>query len=134
MQTLTLIASLLSLLIAACTTPEPLTQNHITTESDSLYAEAQAELLSWVDDADPIKDAKAALTQGNQKLWSIDNRAGSRIVGLSIEESKKWARRNGIMSGEGLSDVIYGSRHLQRRIKFDRYAKRYNQYIIEHSK
>ena len=88
--------------------------------------------LQWVQQANPIVDAKAAVAKKNFVLL------GDRGYTWSIpgtDESKKFEYREkyGVKLLEGTGDVILGAEHGHLIKLATEYAKKYNQYVLSHA-
>ena len=89
----------------------------------------EVEPLRWVEKADPIADAKAAIERKDFALLSVRGYTW-RIPG--VEESKKfeYGEKYGKRFIEGTDDVVLGAEH-QRLIKLaTKYAEKYNRYVL----
>ena len=92
----------------------------------------QVEQLRWVEKADPIADASAAVARNDFVLLGI---RGYTWTIPGVDEAKKFEYREkyGMRLIEGTDDVVLGPEHL-RLIGLSRgYAERYNQYVLSHS-
>lgn len=88
--------------------------------------------LQWVQRANPITDAKAAVERKDFVLLGVYGYTWS-IPG--IEESKKFEYREkyGVKLLDGTGDVILGAEHGHLIKLATDYAKKYNQYVISHA-
>jgi hypothetical protein len=92
----------------------------------------EVEQLRWVEMADPIADAKAAIGRKDFSLLGVRGYTW-RIPG--IEESKKfeYSEKYGKRLIEGTDDVVLGPEH-QRLIQLaTKYAESYNLYLLTYA-
>jgi|CXWL01.1.fsa_nt_gi hypothetical protein len=92
----------------------------------------EVEQLRWVEMADPIVDAKAAIERKDFALLGVRGYTW-RIPG--VEESKKleYSEKYGKRLIEGTDDVVLGPEH-QRLIQLaTKYAEKYNRYVLSYA-
>ncbi|MEM6638625.1 MAG: hypothetical protein AAF610_01845 [Pseudomonadota bacterium] len=89
--------------------------------------EAKAvEAMSWVEGADPVADARAALRDPKSiELLAFASRALS-FPGLSAEQYAEISKRVRYRVVQGAGDVLYGQAHRAMRRKVHAYATVYN--------
>lgn len=91
--------------------------------------ERYSELL-WVEQANPVSDALQALKQKDTKLWAYNTRIGPKIPGVDDDAVSTILQRYKLKMAAAMGDVVYGNEHLELRLKFIKYAKQYNQEIL----
>ena len=89
--------------------------------------------LRWLEAADPISDAYAALSKNDKRLVGVN---GYTWIIPGVEEQRKddYRNRYGLRILEGTSDVIVNSEHGRLVGLAGQYAKKYNTYILAHAK
>ncbi|HUX89794.1 MAG TPA: hypothetical protein VMV48_03795 [Gallionellaceae bacterium] len=88
--------------------------------------------LRWVQQANPIVDAKAAVARNDFVLLGVLGYTWS-IPGIQEEKKFVFREKYGVKLLEGTSDVILGTEH-GRLIKLaTEYAEKYNQYVLSHA-
>lgn len=88
--------------------------------------------LRWVEAADPIIDAKRVVKRKDFTLLGVN---GYTWTIPGVAEADKFAYRDkyGMKTIEGTSDMIMGSEH-ERLIELaTKYAKTYNEYLLNHA-
>jgi hypothetical protein len=105
------------------------------TTLSTVAAETEPEEVSqlrWVQQANPITDAEAAVERKNFVLLGV---RGYTWTIPGTEESKKFEYREkyGVKLLEGTGDVILGSEHGHLIKLATEYAKKYNQYVLSHA-
>jgi len=101
-----------------------------STEMDSQEKNAIA-LLAWLDSADPERDAKIAVSQGQLGLLSMGGR-GAVLPGIPLEQSGQYADKCGVSIVPGATDVVRGDAHLQYLQRAREYAETYNKIVGRH--
>ena len=88
--------------------------------------------LRWVQQANPIADAKAAVARKNFVLLGV---RGYTWLIPGTEDSKKieYREKYGVKLLEGAGDVILGEEHGHLIELAIEYAKKYNQYVLSHT-
>lgn len=92
----------------------------------------EVEQLRWVEMADPIADAKAAIGRKDFALLGV---RGYTWLLPGVEESKKfeYSEKYGKRLIEGTDDVVLGTEH-QRLIQLaTKYAEKYNRYVLSYA-
>jgi hypothetical protein len=91
--------------------------------------ERYADLL-WVEQANPVSDALQALKQEDKKLWAYNTRTGPQIPGVNTDAVSTVLKKHQLKIAPSMGGVVYGNQHLELRLKFIKYAQRYNQEIL----
>ncbi|MEM7207047.1 MAG: hypothetical protein AAF434_04410 [Pseudomonadota bacterium] len=99
-----------------------------TMSEDEKFA---VEQLQWLDKADPVKDAAAAVASGKRELLSTGVRGGV-LPGVDPEKSADYAETCGYTLVAGGTDVIRGDTHRAYLKRASEYAKAYNREMINH--
>jgi len=86
-------------------------------------------VLRWVDSADPIADAKAALKRGDHSLRSVYGFT-TTIPGTDPIQFEHLKLQYGAVPIEGTSDDLEGEEHHRLVQKSIRYAESYNRYVL----
>lgn len=89
--------------------------------------------MRWLEHADPIDDAKSALTQGNYELRAVNGFTVS-VPGVKAENYRAVRKKYKYNLIEGTSDFLAAGDHAKLNRQAINYAKRYNQYILENDK
>ena len=84
--------------------------------------------LTWVETADPDKDAEAAIANGDYRLWVMAGR-GERAPGLTSDQ-QFFKTRCGIRYLPGSTDLVVNQRHMQLMGTLEDYAAAYNQKML----
>jgi hypothetical protein len=90
------------------------------------------EQLRWVENADPVADAMAAIEQRNVVLLGV---RGYTWIIPGVEESQKWEYREkfGLRLIKGTDDVVLGPEHQHLIQIATKYAEIYNRYVLSHT-
>jgi hypothetical protein len=88
------------------------------------------EELKWLDTADPVKDAHAAIESGDIRLKAV---AGFTILvpGIPPQKEEEYRERFGVTVITGTSDVIESDDHARLNILATKYAEQYNEEVIK---
>ena len=89
------------------------------------------EALSWVEDADPVADAKKAIARKDLKFLNTGTR-GLSVPGVDEDKVKSLVDACGVVLLKGNGDVVFGDTHLEYLNKAMAYAEKYNQVIAEY--
>lgn len=89
--------------------------------------------LQWLEAADPIADATAALSKRDKRLVGVNGYTGM-IPGVEETRKEDYRNRYGLRILEGSSDALVNHEH-QRLVELAcQYAEKYNTYIVAHAK
>lgn len=86
--------------------------------------------LRWIEDANPIQDAREAFNQGDKRLRAV---YGYTLVipGVSEEDYVEYKNKFGVNLIEGTSDSLLNDEHARlNNLAYD-YAMQYNKTIID---
>jgi hypothetical protein len=86
--------------------------------------------LLWVEQANPVNDAVQALKQNDTELWAYSTRMGPKVPGVDAEALPAVLQKHPLKLAPAMGDVVYSNHHLKLRLKFVKYAQRYNQEIL----
>jgi hypothetical protein len=86
--------------------------------------------LLWVEQANPVNDAVQALKQKDTDLWAYNTRMGPKVPGVDTDALAVVLQKHQLKLAPAMGDVVYGNEHLELRLKFVKYAQRYNQEIL----
>jgi hypothetical protein len=86
--------------------------------------------LLWVEHANPVSDAVQALKQNDTELWAYNTRTGPKVPGVDVDALPDVLQKHQLKLAPAMGDVVYGNDHLELRLKFIKYAQRYNQEIL----
>jgi LAS superfamily LD-carboxypeptidase LdcB len=86
--------------------------------------------LLWVEQANPVNDAVQALKQKDTDLWAYNTRMGPKVPGVDTDALAVVLKKHQLKLAPAMGDVVYGNEHLELRLKFVKYAQRYNQEIL----
>jgi len=92
----------------------------------------EVQQLRWIERANPIADAKEAISKRDFKLRAVCG-AGLSIPGVDFKQYELIQNRHGYSILEGTSDVIVSEEHLRLVHQAYIYAETYNRYIIQES-
>lgn len=86
-------------------------------------------LLSWLDDADPVLDARMALDKGDNRLRAVH---GFSLIlpGVPSEKYSDVKEKYGFKVIEGTSDYILSEEHGRLNALAIEYSEKYNQEIL----
>lgn len=92
----------------------------------------EVEQLRWVERAEPIADAKAAVERKNFVLLGVH---GYTWLIPGVKESQKFEYREkyGMQLIEGTDDVVLGPEHGRLIGLATKYAEKYNLYVLSHA-
>lgn len=101
-------------------------------KADEIDAEVYR-VMGWLEDANPISDAKKALNNGDHGPWGI---RGIIVYLPSIDKSdyKEAAKKYGYRVIEGTSDGLRSDEHKKFNDLAKQYANKYNIYAQTSSK
>ena len=88
-------------------------------------------LLRWVEKADPIADAKAAVERNHYVLIGVHGYSWT-MPGVTKSKQFEYRDRYGVKLLEGTGDVILGEEHARLIGLALEYAEKYNLYILSH--
>jgi hypothetical protein len=97
----------------------------------SYNPEERYSALLWVEQANPVNDALQALKQKDTDLWAYSTRIGPKVPGVDADSLPAVLQKHQLKLAPAMGDVIYGNDHLELRLKFVKYAQRYNQEILK---
>jgi hypothetical protein len=97
----------------------------------SYNPEERYSALLWVEQANPVNDALQALKQKDTDLWAYSTRIGPKVPGVDADSLPTVLQKHQLKLAPAMGDVIYGNDHLELRLKFVKYAQRYNQEILK---
>jgi hypothetical protein len=97
----------------------------------SYNPEERYSALLWVEQANPVNDALQALKQKDTDLWAYSTRIGPKVPGVDADSLPAVLQKHPLKLAPAMGDVIYGNDHLELRLKFVKYAQRYNQEILK---
>jgi hypothetical protein len=86
--------------------------------------------LLWVEQANPVNDAVQALKQNDTELWAYSTRMGPKVPGVDADALPAVLQKHPLKLAPAMGDVVYSNHHLKLRLKFVKYAQRYNQEIL----
>jgi hypothetical protein len=86
--------------------------------------------LLWVEQANPVNDAVQALKKNDIELWAYNTRMGPNVPGVDADALPAILQKHSLKLAPAMGDVVYGNDHLDLRLKFLKYAQRYNQEIL----
>jgi hypothetical protein len=86
--------------------------------------------LLWVEQANPVNDAVQALKQNDTELWAYSTRMGPKVPGVDAEALPAVLQKHPLKLAPAMGDVVYSNHHLKLRLKFVKYAQKYNQEIL----
>jgi hypothetical protein len=86
--------------------------------------------LLWVEQANPVNDAVQALKQNDTELWAYSTRIGPKVPGVDADALPAVLQKHTLKLAPAMGDVVYSNDHLELRLKFVKYAQRYNQEIL----
>ncbi|MFT4811967.1 MAG: hypothetical protein ACI9W3_000494 [Marinoscillum sp.] len=86
--------------------------------------------LLWVEQANPVNDAVQALKKKNTELWAYNTRMGPKVPGVDADALPAVLQKYQLKLAPAMGDVVYSNDHLELRLKFVKYAQRYNQEIL----
>jgi hypothetical protein len=98
--------------------------------STSYNPEKRYSSLLWVEQANPVNDAVQALKQNDTELWAYSTRMGPKVPGVDAEALPAVLQKHPLKLAPAMGDVVYSNHHLKLRLKFVKYAQRYNQEIL----
>ena len=86
--------------------------------------------LRWVETADPVADAKAAITQKDFRLKGVYGLT-LKVPGIEPDRVEELRRRLGVSPIEGTSDAMEGPEHKHLIDMAYKYAEAYNARILQ---
>ncbi len=86
--------------------------------------------LSWLQEADAVRDAQQAIASGDKRLLAMASRAPS-IPGVPEESRERVETLCGLRYVEGSTDAVLGDVHLKLLQAAREYAKEYNQLMLD---
>jgi len=98
--------------------------------TDSALGE-QERKLQWLKDADPQRDARQALQNGDLRMMGLPQRA-IIIPGVPVEKMRQYELKCGVKLINGVSDMVRSQQHLQLMKQAHQYALQYNALIKPH--
>jgi hypothetical protein len=98
--------------------------------STSYNPEKRYSSLLWVEQANPVNDAVKALKQNDTELWAYSTRMGPKVPGVDADALPAVLQKHPLKLAPAMGDVVYSNHHLKLRLKFVKYAQRYNQEIL----
>jgi len=93
----------------------------------------EVRVLRWVEHADALQDAKAALAHGDHRLMAVRG-LGVRIPGTDAREFESLERSHGIREMEGTTDALIDQEHHRLVQLAVEYAATYNRHVLRQTK
>jgi hypothetical protein len=93
---------------------------------------AEIERLRWVEQADAVTDAKAAIDRGDSTLIGVHGYTWS-IPGVHDEDKFRFRDEYGLKLLEGTREVVLNAEHERLKGIATKYAKIYNEYLLNHA-
>jgi len=89
-----------------------------------------AEELIWLDGAEPIKDAHAAVQSGDTRLKAV---AGFtiQVPGIPTQKEEEYRERFGVTVISGTSDALESEEHSRLNSLARKYAEQYNMEVLK---
>jgi hypothetical protein len=86
---------------------------------------------NWLQQADSVKDSKAAIAKQDHRLWAVNLR-GVALPGIIKEKLEQAKQQCKYRFMPGMGDVLKSKQHRQWWKKGKAYAEAYNKIMIEH--
>lgn len=90
--------------------------------------ENSVEQLQWLDTADPVKDAHAAIAKGDRRLKAVAD-ITVLVPGVPPQEENAYREQFGVTVISGTSDALESKEHALLNSLAIRYAKQYNREV-----
>jgi hypothetical protein len=88
--------------------------------------------LRWVEEADPVLDARTALAHGDDRLLSV-NGVALVVPGTDPAKQSSYAAQYGVRAIDGTGDALESQRQATLVKEATEYAVRYNSYMLAHA-
>jgi len=90
----------------------------------------EVKILRWLDKANPVEDAKAALAKGDHRLRGVMGLTLT-VPGIESMESGYTLIDYGVKEIDGTTDGLINAEHGRLVSKAREYAETYNRYIVQ---
>ena len=102
----------------------------VTTVAEDISELKIIQGLVWLDMADPIEDAKLAITKGDTRLRAVH---GRRLIipGVKNNNFYQYRKQYGVNIIKGTSNDIFSEEHQRLNTLARDYAKKYNRIIMK---
>ena len=121
------------LLVAACAAGSKNAAHPVATENKTVAMSAQEREavahLQWLDNTDPIAEAKRSITEGRPALLTLGGR-GAMPPGISAEQQARLGKQCKIEILPGATDMVQGDTHLRYLERARDYAEQYNRAML----
>jgi len=90
----------------------------------------EVKILRWLDHANPVEDAKAALAKGDHRLRGVMGLALT-VPGIESMDSRYTLVDYGVKEIDGTTDGLINAEHGRLVLRAREYAEAYNRYIVQ---